>query len=231
MDIAFALNYTNIWMIDITPSASSRTWARLGAGITTVDPNNNEQVEEDEYYDSEGAVDPEVVSIRPVFSFSGDRKYGDPAQDYIASLMYAIGDQRKTSFKRVGPDGTIITGPCTIANIVAFGGDANAKGTLSFELRVKGAPTVTPGNKGTYPSSITASAVSVTVGGTTAVSATVSPAGASDSFVYAVADDTKATVDAAGTVKGIAAGTTDLVIKSAVLPSVTKTVTVTVTGS
>ena len=230
MDIAFALNYTNIWMIDITPGAAARTWARLGAGITTIDPAPNETVSEDEYYDMDGAVDPDVTGIRPVISFSGNRKFGDPAQDYIASLRYSIGNARKTTFRHIGPDGTVDEGPCTIANIVDYGGDANAKGTFSFELHVKGIPTITPGNDDEFPTTITASAVSVAVGSTVAVTATVAPEGASTSLVYAVDDDSVATVDAMGNVSGVMAGSCNLSIKSAVLPTVRTSVAVTVTA-
>ena len=230
MDIAFAQNYMNVWAIDITPSATNPTWARLGAGIATIDWNPNEQVDEDAYYDCEGSVDPEVTGVRPVFSVSGDRKIGDPAQDYVAGLEFLTGASRKTRFRRVGPDGTVVTGPCTIANIVAGGGDADEKQTFSFDIRVKGIPTVTPGNKEEFPTAVSASDVSVSIGSTASVGATVTPATASDSLVYAVDDDTKATVDAAGIVTGVAAGTCNLTIKSAVLPSVYKVIAVTVTA-
>lgn len=231
MDIAFSQNYMSVWALDLTPSGTTRTWARLGAGISTIDWSLNETVENDAYYDSEGLSDPAVTGIQPVFSCSGNRKYGDAAQDYVAAMEFLTGTARETNFRRVSSDGTTVTGACVIANIVAGGGDANSKDTFSFEIQVKGRPTVTQGNKEEFPTTITAAEISVTVGNTAIAGATVAPETASDSLVYAVDDDSIATVDAAGTITGVKAGSTQLTIKSAVLPSVSTTVTVSVSES
>lgn len=231
MDIAFALNYTNLFMIDVTPSAASPTWARIGAGITSFDPSNNEVIADDAYYDGEGMSFSDVTGGQIVHAFSGHRKYGDPAQDFIASIESSYGEARKTSYKWIAPDGTVLTGNCTIANIVSGGGDPNAKGTFSFEIRFNGRPTMTAGNKDDFPTAITASAITVVKDATTTVGATVTPATANDAMVYVIEDDTVAVVDAAGTVTGVAVGSTNLLIKSCVAPSVTKTIVVTVTAS
>lgn len=228
MDIAFALNYTNLFMIDITPNGESRTWARIGAGINSFEPSTNETVSDDAYYDGEGLTFSDVTGGQVVHSFSGHRLYGDAAQDYIASLETSYGEQRKTTYKRVAPDGSVLEGSCTIANIVTGGGDPNAKGTFSFELRLNGRPTFTEGNKDEFPESITAQAVTVTSGSTSQATATVTPETANPAVVYVIEDESKATVDASGVVTGVAAGSTNLLIKSAVLPSVSTTVQVTV---
>lgn len=228
MDIAFSQNYMQVWALDLTPNGASRTWARLGAGITTIDWNNNETVAEDAYYDSEGLTDPTVTGLQPTFSVSGDRKWGDPCQDYVAAMEFTTGENRRTNFRRVSPDGTVVSGPCTITNIVAGGGEANDKETFSFDIRLSSMPTVTPGNKDEFPTTLTATAVTVSTGSTSQVTVTVTPTSASDSLVYAVDDDTVATVDAAGVVTGVGTGSTTITIKSAVLPSVYTTATVTV---
>ena len=227
-DIAFALNYTNLFMIDITPSAAAPTWARVGAGINSFTDASTETVADDAYYDGEGMAFTDITGGQIVHQFAGHRKYGDPAQDFIESIATMYGSSRKTSYKVIKSDGTIITGSCTIANIVTGGGDPNAKGTFSFEVRMNGRPSVTAGNKDDFPTSITVTAVSVTVGASTAASVTVSPATAAASYIYAIEDESKATVDANGTVTGVAAGSTKLLVKSAVLPTISGEATVTV---
>ena len=41
-DIAFALNYTNLFMIDITPDEATPTWARGSGGNNSAVPEGNE---------------------------------------------------------------------------------------------------------------------------------------------------------------------------------------------
>ena len=230
-DIAFASNYTNLFMIDITPSAASPTWERIGAGINSVSWNGNEVVAQDPYYDGDGQSSSEVTGGQMVGTFAGHRKYGDPAQDYIAGLANQYGSKRHTSFKRIAPDGTVMEGDVTIVNINPGGGDPNAKSDFGFELHYHRAPTVTPGTAEDFPSAISATAVSVAAGATATISPTITPSGASPAVVYAVEDDTVATVDASGKVTGVAAGETNVSIKSAALPSVKATVKVTVTSA
>ena len=231
MDIAFALNYTNLYMIDTTPEEKTPTWARVGAGINSVKWDGNEKSSDDDYYDGEGQASTEVTGGQIVGSFSGHRKFGDPAQDYIASLAVKYGAKRHTNFKRIAPDGTVTTGDVTLANISEGGGDPNSKGDFSFEARFNGLPVIEPGNKHSFPESITASAVTVKIGQKVKATATVSPATASDALLYAVEDDTVAKVAIDGTVTGVKAGKTNLTVKSAVLPSVGKTVEITVTAA
>ena len=226
----FIQNFGNLFEIDLTPTAAASTWARLAAGINDVSWSGNEQVDETDYYDGEGVADAMISGGNPVGTFSGHRYFGDPAQDYIADLRYVYGDARRTNFRWTEPDGTVTTTPVTIANIVAQGGGPRDKGTFSCEIHFTGLPTVVDGSDTVFPTSITASAVSVAKNATASVGATVSPSGASPALVYSIADESKATVDSNGTVHGVAAGSTTLLIKSAVKPSITKSVTVTVTN-
>lgn len=229
MDIAFALNYTNLYMIDIDPTGESPVWARVGAGITTVSVEGNDVTTDDNYYDGDGMASTDVTGGQIVLSFSGHRKYGDPAQDFIDSIAAQYGQARHTNLKRIAPNGDVFEGDVTIANIQTAGGDANSKGDFSFDARFNGMPTITEGNATEFPTAITASAVTVKVGATAPAGATVTPTTASSAMLYAIEDDTIATVDADGNVKGVKAGKTNLSIKSAVLPSVRKEIEVTVT--
>lgn len=232
MDIAFANNYAHILEVDITPTAATRTWAWVGPGISNMDPNGNEKIDQSEYYDGGGMAASDVTGGQLVLSVSGHRRYGDPFQDFVASLSYAYAEARKTRFRLTNPDGRVVTGKCTLANIKAFGpaGDANAKSDFSVEIHCNGIPDVTEPDSSKLPESVTLSAVAVTVGATVAATATVTPTTASGKLLYAVEDPTIATVDADGNVTGVAQGETGLTVKCAAKPSVLSTATITVSA-
>lgn len=229
MDIAFSQAYMNNYMIDITPEAAEPTWARVGAGISSVDPDGNEELDQQTYIDGEGLASTDVTGGQMILAFDGHRCIGDPAQDYIVSKKFTYGTNRKTRFRWINPEGDILNAKVTIANVKVGGGDANAKEPLSFEIHVNGLPEYIAGNKTEFPTSITASAVSVSVGEAASATVTVAPEHASDNVFFAVENTDIATVAADGTVRGIAAGETELTVKSAVLPSVSNKVKITVT--
>jgi len=128
--------------IDTTPGAVA-TYAVLGAGLNNFEPSPNEELSQDNYLDGEGFSETEVTGAQLVISFSGHRKIGDPAQDFIFSKLLSIGKGRKTNFRWTLPNDDKFEGPCTIANIEGPGGDANAKGEISFEIHFNGLPTFT----------------------------------------------------------------------------------------
>lgn len=231
MDIAFAQNYTNLYEIDITPGAAQRTYVRLGAGISSVEWEGNEEVAQDPYYDGEGFNSSEVTGGQLVGTFEGHRCYGDPAQDYIASLLLAYGEDRKTNFRWTAPNGNVVEGGVTVANIAPQAGDANTKSDFSFEIHMNGLPTFKEGNASEFPDEITAEEISVSENETAKITATIMPTGASPAVVYAVEDRKIATVDSDGTVHGVKAGTTNVSIKSCVRPTVGTTVQVTVSAA
>lgn len=229
-DLAFALNYTNLHMINITPGAAAPTWAYLGGGIQTINESSNETVDQTAYYDGGGQASSDITGAQTIYAYSGHRKYGDAAQDFIESLKYVYGEARKTDFKHIAPDGAIIEGRVTLANIVTTGGDANSKGTFSVEAQFNGAPTYTPGSFNDMPSSMSVTPVTVGVGETQKIVVTVDPVNASNACVYGVENDDIATVDADGNVRGIAPGETRVTVKSMLKPSLAAQVVVTVTG-
>lgn len=227
-DIAFALNYTNLYLIDITPEEDEPTWARVGAGINKADFDGNEESDNDPYYDGDGMANTEVTGGQLSISFSGHRKYGDPAQDYVAGLQVQYGAKRHTNFRRIAPDGQVTEGDVTISNIKAGGGDPNKKGDFGFDVRFNGMPAITEGDASSFPEALALEAVTVQVGNTVALAPTVTPTTANAACVYGVKDDAVAKVDAAGNLTGVKEGTTKVSIKSAVLPSVRIEVDVTV---
>lgn len=116
----------------------------IGAGITGVDPDNNEETEDTFYYDGGGSATTDVTGFKMSYSFEGHRKYGDSAQDFIMGLANKTGPDRKVdTFTVTEPNGDKWAGPATISDIKLPGGDANSKGEIEFMISYDGAPTFT----------------------------------------------------------------------------------------
>lgn len=138
------LQSQHLFELNTTPGTQPGTYARLGAGLNNFEPSFNEEVDQSTYLDGDGFGESDVTGAQLILTFSGHRKYGDPAQDFIFSKAFSLGEERKTDFRWTQPDGTIIEGPCTIANIEGPSGDANAKGEISFEIHFNGRPQYSP---------------------------------------------------------------------------------------
>lgn len=123
------------------------TYAPLCAGIESLEPSVNEQSVQSFYMCGNGGANNEVTGIAPEYAVSGHRVWGDAAQDYIAGLKYSLGQDRKSSFKVELYDHTTlketIVAPCTITDIVDFGGNATDLVPFSCTIKVNGIPTVT----------------------------------------------------------------------------------------
>lgn len=153
---------------------------------------------------------------------TGHRRYGDPCQDFVASCSLMTGKGRKTHYRWTMPDGTVLTGDCTLTGLVPGAnsiGDANSKGGLSYTINFDTVDKVSEGSAAT-PESVTVTAVTVAAGKTSPASATVMPADANQKCHYAVADVDVATVDQDGNVTGVAKGETTITVKAAGKPSV-----------
>lgn len=140
----FELQYKNNFEIDVTPEGDVETFERLAAGITNVEPSNNEETDDSAYYDGEGFSESDVIGAQLVLAVSGHRKYGDAAQDFIFSRFLEIGNARRTNFRWTTPVGEIFEGNITISAIEGPSGEARAKGEIGFEIRFNGKPTYTP---------------------------------------------------------------------------------------
>lgn len=119
-------------------------YARLGAGISSIEPSPNDELAQDKYLDGDGYGETDVIGAQLILACSGHRKYGDPAQDYIFSTMLDLGPGRRTSLRWTLPNGEELEGPVTIANVSGPSGDAGAKGEIEFELHFNGKPKHTP---------------------------------------------------------------------------------------
>jgi hypothetical protein len=129
--------------LNVTPG-SAATYALLSKGIKNAAPSNNEKLAQDNYMDGAGFGSTDVIGAQLILSFTGDRYYGDQAQDFIMGLLLNVGSGRKTDFRWTEPNGGVFTGGCTIANIDGPTGDAGAKGEIKFEIHFNGKPTYTP---------------------------------------------------------------------------------------
>lgn len=144
----FELNWQNKFEIDTAgdqdpANIDNATWARLAGGISQVTPSSNETTTTDEYYDGEGFGTSDVTGKRLQLAFTGNRKIGDTAQDYVAAHELSIGDDLKTLMRWTKPDGQTVTGLITMTAIVSSGGNAGAKQTFSFTAVFNGKPVLT----------------------------------------------------------------------------------------
>lgn len=154
--MAFDLNYLNKFEIDTKgnqdpANVDQAEFAALAAGITQATPALNETSDQTAYYDGQGFDSTDITGKRLSIAFTGNRKRGDAAQDYIVSTFLALGDDVKTLFRWTMTDGSVVMGQCSITAIVPSGGNANAKETLSFTIQFNNKPTFTvgTGNGGT----------------------------------------------------------------------------------
>lgn len=137
----FELNHKNEFYVD--EGSAEEATKRIGGGISTFGTESNEETDDTAYLDGGGVSTSDVIGGQPAVTFEGHRLYGDVAQDFIFSLQHLYNQDRVVKFRWVQPDGTVIAGPATVMNIEGPGGDANAKGEVAFEIRFRGAPTIT----------------------------------------------------------------------------------------
>ena len=174
----FELNFQDLFEIDITPEGATRTWKRLGKGISSFTPSLNDNVDQTPYLDGNGYGSTDVIGKQLVYTAAGHRVVGDPAQDYIDGMLYALGDDLKTNFRAYNSAGKSVTGACTIANIVIGGGDAQGKKELAFEVHINGEPIDTAP---AAAAALTATVAAGTGAGNTSFTAT---AGAGNSLAF-----------------------------------------------
>lgn len=143
MKTGFLLQSAHKLELDVNPGGVEE-YQPLSAGITGFEPDPNDEISQDQYLDGEGFGESDVTSAQLIISVDGHRKYGDPVQDYIFSLLLEVGPARRTNLKWTLPNGDVFEGNVTIAGISGPGGEAGEKGEISFELHFNGKPTFVP---------------------------------------------------------------------------------------
>jgi len=171
------MGFQTLFEIDTNPGGTAN-WVRLGAGIESATPALNETLVQRGYLDGNGGQSTRTTGFQLVYTFSGERRPGDTAQDYIYNKMLELGDNRMTQFRATDAGGAVITGPCSIANITPPGGYANDISAFSFEIHFNGKPTLTPATA--------AAALSITVGAGTAPGTTKVTATGTNTLAYKI---------------------------------------------
>ena len=148
----FPENFVNKIFLDVEPQlddagdvdlndVTNGKWAWVASGINSQTPSANETSTNDAYYDGGGFTETEVTGKQVQIAVSGNRKVGDPAQDYVEGLFFKFGTAVKTRVIWI-KNNTPIISACTISNIVPTGGAANAKQTFSFNIDFNGRPKI-----------------------------------------------------------------------------------------
>lgn len=231
-DLGFARNYANALEINITPSEDEPTWAIFSRGITSITPSGNESTEDKDYYDGYGVPTTDVTSTQIQYEIEGDRCYGDPAQDFVSSIALETGEGRKTQFRHTAANGDVIEGNCTLLSLTPNSGqgEASALGAFTCTVATDGRPDFTEANKLQLPESVSATAVSVSVGGKSKIEPTVTPTNANPKCFFASGNTDIATVDSDGNVTGVAEGTCKVTVRCASKPAAMCEVEVTVSA-
>lgn len=226
MSIGFANNYTHLYLI----KDHNGNWLYLGQGISEISPDNEDTTDDTAYYNSRGAQPEDVIGTKISYSVSGHRYYGDPAQDFIASLMTTIGQGRVTDLLHVSPDGSQLEGPITIKDIKPDGGEANEKGTFEFGYTFREMPNYTEPQSKDMPDSVSFDEISDVKAGDIIdlrEKIKVMPEGATPNCVFALDDDSLdqslAMIDAAGILHAKSEGTIKVTAKCVSKPSANAT--------
>lgn len=82
--------------IDITPTANSASYKRVGEGINTFTPSNNGTISTKHYINDKFATS-RRNGIQKQWAFSGDRVIGDDANDFLVSLTEKTGSEVETT--------------------------------------------------------------------------------------------------------------------------------------
>lgn len=231
-DLGYAQNYQYLNELLVTDDKGDELLLWFGPGINSISLDKSETTTEEYYYDGDGNAETSVDGLSQSLTIEGARRYGDPAQDYVASLADETGDALIGKLRQTDPDGRAIERDVTIHEINAgVGGAANEKAKFSCKLSFLGAPRTVRNSDGiTLPEEVECADVTVKVGETAEAKATVTPEDANPRCRFATGDRRIATVTPDGKVTGVKAGTTMVTVKCASKPSVSKQIKVTVTA-
>ena len=178
--------------IDTTPNGATRTWVPFGNGIENLAESLGEVVQQYFFFLAHGYAQNYVTGMAPMYTCTGRRIIGDPAQDYIfnAARKFGLMVERNTNLQiSVGnADGTItqVTGGITIANMTDLGGSTTDGSAVSFELRINGKPTVAII---TSSATIAVQSAAGTAKGQTVLTATPATPVAGCKYVYAYGEE------------------------------------------
>lgn len=135
-------NWVNEIYIGTAESSGTWTYAKLCAGIESMEFNENEQAQQYFFLCGQGFAHNETTGAAPELVVSGRRVVGDTAQDYIAGLQFELGSDRNSSVKIIA-EGKQIICDCTVGAITSFGGSTLDVNAFGCTIKFNGKPTVT----------------------------------------------------------------------------------------
>lgn len=106
-------------------------------------PSMDNGVEEWNPMDQAGWVRRLMTSKSFAISLSGKRNYGDPGNDYVASLAWKNGRNAESKMEVEFPNGDTLNFNCVVNVSTPFGGDSTAVDALEFEVMSDGEPNYT----------------------------------------------------------------------------------------
>lgn len=116
---------------DTTPTE----FLALETYITNIEAANTEESESVAYYHGDGTPELEVISLAKGYNVTGERFYGDAAQDLIAEMEGEVGAGRKLWHKIIRADKEVeFVGVATVSEIVVDGGEAGANEAFSCTI-------------------------------------------------------------------------------------------------
>lgn len=124
------------------PTTEPIEWLELAKYISTAEPADNEETEDEGFYDGDGTPETSVTSIAIGWTFEGYRDRDDEAQNLIVSKRLTPND-RDVWHKVASADGkSEMIGIATASEISDGGGEATAYETFAATLTYKSIPTV-----------------------------------------------------------------------------------------
>lgn len=119
----------------VTPETKPEEFLPLETYITNIEAANTEESESVAYYHGDGTPETEVLSLAKGYNVTGERYYGDPAQDLIAEMEGQLGEGRKLWHKIIRADKEVeFVGVATVSEIVVDGGEAGANEAFSCTI-------------------------------------------------------------------------------------------------
>lgn len=117
-------------------SYEEESWLPLARYIETAEPDSDETVEDEGFYDGDGTPERNVHSVAMGYSFTGYKDATNPAQALIIDMEFETGLARKVWFRRISSDGKVQhTGLATVSEIINGGGDATSYEEFECNIR------------------------------------------------------------------------------------------------
>ena len=136
--------FNNVFKIGIEGRSSESESMATIADCETFSLSMDNNVEEWTPMTTEGWIRRMQTGKGFSISISGKRNVGDDGNDYVASKLFATGQDVETKFEWEFADGTTVSFDCIISVTNAGTGDSTNVAPLEFEVMSDGKPTITP---------------------------------------------------------------------------------------